>query len=121
MTSMPASRKARAMTFAPRSCPSSPGLATRTRIFLFTSEVMREPEIITARPPTSRPHPGFSKLYRDIQRAPHVPARDRAIRVPALGNALHGPGLGHYFHPISLAHGAANTVVARGQDVGPTQ
>src|ERR687894_2279453 len=34
MTSIPASRSARAMTFAPRSCPSSPGFATRTRIFL---------------------------------------------------------------------------------------
>ena len=32
MTSMPASRSARAMIFAPRSCPSSPGFATTTRI-----------------------------------------------------------------------------------------
>src|SRR5271157_1931419 len=32
MTSMPASRRARAITFAPRSWPSNPGLATRTRI-----------------------------------------------------------------------------------------
>src|SRR5437764_3511955 len=32
MTSIPASRSARAMIFAPRSCPSSPGLATTTRI-----------------------------------------------------------------------------------------
>src|SRR5579872_862833 len=32
MTSMPASRSARAMTLAPRSCPSRPGLATSTRI-----------------------------------------------------------------------------------------
>src|SRR3954471_9993668 len=31
---MPASRSARAMIFAPRSCPSRPGLATTTRIFL---------------------------------------------------------------------------------------
>src|SRR5438477_12954761 len=31
---MPASRKARAMTFAPRSCPSNPGFATSTRIFV---------------------------------------------------------------------------------------
>src|SRR5882757_3972913 len=30
---MPASRKARAMTLAPRSCPSRPGFATSTRIF----------------------------------------------------------------------------------------
>src|SRR6187397_730134 len=33
MTSMPASRSARAMIFAPRSCPSKPGFATTTRIF----------------------------------------------------------------------------------------
>src|SRR6266508_3536035 len=33
MTSNPASRNARATTFAPRSWPSSPGLATTTRIF----------------------------------------------------------------------------------------
>src|ERR1700753_2406826 len=32
MTSMPASRNARAITLAPRSCPSRPGLATSTRI-----------------------------------------------------------------------------------------
>src|SRR5215211_1091368 len=32
MTSMPASRNARAMILAPRSCPSRPGLATTTRI-----------------------------------------------------------------------------------------
>src|SRR5215210_7995966 len=34
MTSMPASRRARAMIFAPRSWPSSPGFAITTRIFL---------------------------------------------------------------------------------------
>src|ERR1700761_5585009 len=32
MTSMPASRNARAITLAPRSCPSRPGLATSTRM-----------------------------------------------------------------------------------------
>src|SRR5512133_2776174 len=32
MTSMPASRSALATTLAPRSCPSSPGLATTTRM-----------------------------------------------------------------------------------------
>src|SRR5919206_2840801 len=35
MTSIPASRRARAMILAPRSCPSSPGFATTTRIFFF--------------------------------------------------------------------------------------
>src|ERR1700675_1816924 len=33
MTSMPASRSALAITLAPRSWPSRPGLATKTRIF----------------------------------------------------------------------------------------
>src|SRR3954470_20555361 len=36
MTSIPASRRARAMIFAPRSCPSSPGFAITTRIFRAT-------------------------------------------------------------------------------------
>jgi catechol 2,3-dioxygenase-like lactoylglutathione lyase family enzyme len=36
MTSMPASRNARAMIFAPRSCPSSPGFAITTLIFRAT-------------------------------------------------------------------------------------
>src|SRR5215470_3641800 len=37
MTSIPASRRARAMTLAPRSWPSSPGLAMSTRIFFIGS------------------------------------------------------------------------------------
>src|SRR5205809_5729506 len=37
MASMPASRRARAMIFAPRSCPSRPGFAATTRIFLFVA------------------------------------------------------------------------------------
>src|SRR4029079_16959175 len=41
MTSIPASRSARAMIFAPRSCPSRPGLATTTRIFLVEAAMTR--------------------------------------------------------------------------------
>src|SRR5712691_13333086 len=41
MTSMPASRNARAMIFAPRSCPSRPGFAITTRIFLATPRSLR--------------------------------------------------------------------------------
>ena len=36
-TSIPASRSARAITLAPRSWPSSPGFATKTRIFFYRS------------------------------------------------------------------------------------
>src|SRR5579863_5566711 len=39
MTSMPASRRARAIIFAPRSWPSSPGLATSTRMGTFMSDI----------------------------------------------------------------------------------
>src|ERR671932_2851416 len=41
MTSMPASRRARAMIFAPRSWPSRPGFAMTTRIFLATRAILR--------------------------------------------------------------------------------
>src|SRR4051812_5377500 len=36
---MPASRSARAMIFAPRSCPSRPGLATTTRILRLDASI----------------------------------------------------------------------------------
>src|SRR5919201_5106482 len=40
MTSMPASRSARAMIFAPRSWPSRPGFAITTRIFRATEPIL---------------------------------------------------------------------------------
>src|SRR5256885_6268933 len=54
MTSIPASRSARAMIFAPRSWPSRPGFAMRTRIF-FSSGILclaeyREDDDIVIRP-----------------------------------------------------------------------
>src|SRR6476620_4334442 len=45
MTSMPASRRARAMILAPRSWPSRPGFATTTRIFRFSVSGMRRRRI----------------------------------------------------------------------------
>src|SRR5438132_163301 len=48
MTSMPASRSARAMIFAPRSCPSRPGFATTTLIFPATNAVYGAYESPTA-------------------------------------------------------------------------
>src|SRR5262249_10337127 len=51
MTSMPASRSARAMTFPPRSCPSRPGLAIRTRIGLSLIGSWSE---VYQRPPSGR-------------------------------------------------------------------
>src|SRR3954451_10668370 len=45
MTSIPASRSARAMIFAPRSCPSRPGLATTTRILRLAGSGMDGSEL----------------------------------------------------------------------------
>src|SRR4051794_28776570 len=57
---MPASRRARAMIFAPRSCPSRPGLATTTRILrLLTGGRLAR----AGRSPTDAPR-GASRLQR---------------------------------------------------------
>src|SRR5919109_992029 len=75
MTSMPASRSARAMIFAPRSCPSSPGLATTTRIL--RSAMSRD-----------------SRALLDPQRHRHVGLVDRAhdpVRAPAAHLAPEAP------------------------------
>src|SRR6188472_3071858 len=62
MTSMPASRSARAITFAPRSCPSSPGLAMMTRSFLKSKS--SNPEILKS-----------SNYGHFLVLAPYVPQR----------------------------------------------
>src|SRR5215831_9771119 len=64
MTSIPASRRARAMTLAPRSWPSSPGLAIITRIFCTTTC-----------PPATRNRLNSSDYRRFLVFAPDVPER----------------------------------------------
>src|SRR6266550_7626632 len=54
MTSNPASRSARATTFAPRSCPSRPGLATMIRSFSAGTSANISERV--------RPHPGRGRL-----------------------------------------------------------
>src|SRR6478609_6164602 len=55
MTSMPASRNARAMTLAPRSWPSRPGFATNTRILVeFIWAALRRHSAIRFAPPMPR-------------------------------------------------------------------
>src|SRR5690242_13687370 len=53
---MPASRRARAMILAPRSCPSRPGLATTTRILRAVAASIRPGTLAGAKPPWGR-HP----------------------------------------------------------------
>src|SRR5882762_6321875 len=82
---MPASRSARAITLAPRSCPSSPGLATRTRILgslivIHLTTGGKSPH----RVPRDLPLEGLG-----IKALPQIPASDAAIRLPALCDFLH--------------------------------
>src|SRR6185295_15028853 len=58
MTSMPASRSARAMIFAPRSCPSSPALAITTRILPATDGQYMEVKLTVVGCSPAWPNPG---------------------------------------------------------------
>src|SRR5215207_4077696 len=55
---MPASRRARAMIFAPRSCPSRPGFAITTRIFRSTVGKYREVRLVVVGCSPAWPNPG---------------------------------------------------------------
>src|ERR687898_2259890 len=61
MTSMPASRSARAMIFAPRSCPSSPGFAITTRIFLVMVRQYMEVRLTVIGSSPAWPNPGSAQ------------------------------------------------------------
>src|SRR3954454_171765 len=82
MTSIPASRSARAMIFAPRSCPSSPGLATTTRILrLEVSIGARSYSPVGVVEPLERPAPGEPAADGVVQlgvERRHVRAHPRA-------------------------------------------
>src|SRR5947209_2253154 len=118
MTSMPASRRARAITLAPRSWPSRPGLATSTRIFLSVGTVSRihqgllprrfRPWLLLCRCGT------FARL---VQAAPQIPASDGAMRMPRLGQLFDGLGVRHLLFAICLLDGRADAEVAGGQHV----
>src|SRR5215203_4816837 len=93
MTSMPASRSARAMIFAPRSCPSRPGLATTTRIFLLLEAAAMPPILWLARHPELHLH--VRLVDRADDRVRPGAAQGLAVRAGALERRaeLHGsPG-----------------------------
>src|SRR3954453_15373935 len=106
MTSMPASRSARAMILAPRSCPSKPGLATTTRILPLdaASTAGRDPTHDAAAgdppcPPSggSRAAAGGGRRAAVARRGLHVAgrvlARARRVPRPACGVREHAPAL----------------------------
>src|ERR1022692_649187 len=85
---MPASRSARAITLAPRSCPSSPGFATSTRIL--RSAITTHLTTITqpgARSAWFRVTEESKSL--GVQALPQIPAGHAAVRFPALCDLFH--------------------------------
>src|SRR5690349_21567774 len=87
---MPASRNALAMTFAPRSCPSSPGLATNTRTLMSAIQHHLTTEGTEVHRGSLKPVRFFTNLNRfDIQAAPQIPAGHAAVWLPGARNLLH--------------------------------
>src|SRR3954452_4177723 len=84
MTSMPASRSARAMILAPRSWPSRPGLATTTRILRFSAMGDRFYPRLPVDDPPRAPQTGGTD---------GGPAGMLARRVAAGGSGLGPPGM----------------------------
>src|SRR5829696_9679563 len=94
MTSIPASRSARAMIFAPRSCPSRPGLATTTRIFLVEEAAAMRPILWLARHPELHRHVRLVDRADDRVRAGALDGLAVGARALEGGAELHG-ALGH--------------------------
>src|SRR5215467_7786050 len=109
MTSMPASRSARAITLAPRSWPSRPGLATRTRILASVAiprfnhkgpgRAMKLSRTKGLRAPNRA---GLQGL--DVHASPQIPARNAAIRLPGTCNLLHLQRLEELAFAVVPAH-----------------
>src|SRR5208282_5288355 len=135
MTSMPASRRARAITFAPRSWPSRPGFATSTRIFCSGGIVFAETkhganflgynrEGQSVAPGSCPPFgpAGTAALHRlYIQTSPQIPAGDAAIGLPAFGDLLHLHGLGQLALVVMLFDRHLDAEIACRQYVWPLQ
>src|SRR4029434_4149565 len=116
MTSIPASRRARAITLAPRSWPSRPGLAMTTRVFrmpLISSGAHDEPctapaglQVQTSYPIGRGGDPIYGRSWAQIRLnrrgflllAPHVAQgvahfADRRVRAYTFEQRVHGvPG-----------------------------
>src|SRR3954453_11962181 len=120
MTSMPASRSARAMILAPRSCPSRPGFAITTRIFWATVPQVYEREVDRSRLLAGVAEPRWRavRLPRRGTGAPAPRLRPRRARAAAPGRGLAGGGRDrdHALAPRPLGRPRA---LGLGRDVRP--
>src|SRR5829696_5298890 len=90
MTSMPASRSARAMIFAPRSWPSRPGLATTTRIFFVPDGALIARKDRSADDLEGHSHVRLVDRALDLVGARPVERAAEGARVLEAGAELHG-------------------------------
>src|SRR5918997_1585946 len=101
MTSIPASRSARAMIFAPRSCPSRPGLATTTRIFFVLDGALIARAVYVSAIGGGSAHAQRHRHVRLVDRADDLvgpayahPAAERAVLLVGRAELPRPPGDG---------------------------
>src|ERR1017187_10463599 len=114
---MPASRNARAITFAPRSCPSSPGFATSTRILRSAIKHHLTTED-TGFTEASQEGAEDSSVLSD---SPHIPASDAAIRFPCPRDLLHILWFGQLALFVVFADGHLHAIIASGKHIRTLQ
>src|ERR1700704_5520047 len=92
MTSIPASRNARATTFAPRSWPSKPGFAMRMRIFFAIRITSVEERLLPGA--EGLPH-HIDDLAQGRLRADRIEDQGHRVRIPltTLAQLFEGPGV----------------------------
>src|SRR5260370_33972175 len=121
---MPSSRSPRAITLAPRSWPSRPGLATRTRILgsdigFHLTTVGKEAHRVTS--PAFGRRLGLHSNRLDVQTPPQIPACDGAVRLPAFGDLGHVFRLRQFSLFLVLLNRHLDAVSARRQHHGAAQ
>src|SRR6476661_5876463 len=125
---MPASRNALAMTFAPRSCPSSPGLATSTRTLISAIEHHLTTEDTEDHRGNQKSAHFYFYCYAsrrlngfDIQTSPQVPASHAAVWLPCARDLLHIFRLRQFAFFVMLSDGHLHAIVAGGQHIRSPQ
>src|SRR5215470_1033267 len=98
------------MTLAPRSWPSSPGLATSTRILL--SDAMCVIICHTSGRLSDAAYKSSSHSLH-VHAFPQIPARNTPVRRPWPRDFFHLLRLGHFSLAVMLFHRRLHSVIAR--------
>src|SRR5450755_380326 len=113
---MPASRSARAITLAPRSCPSSPGLATSTRIGVFGASVIIVFQILLIARYNEVRNPHERPLELGFGQPSERGARDLGEAEGRLHRIFHRPVSYENLKNLLMLHALKTAVVQHGED-----